>query len=79
MTSFNAYMNAGQPKNVFPNIGTSPGTYGVATVWHKFVLAKQHKSFNAEMINLWPVISFSFTLCYSAVIIPQTPVFSKDK
>lgn len=52
MTSFNAYMNAGQPKNVFPNIGTGPDTYGVATVWHKFVLAKQHKSFNAEMINL---------------------------
>lgn len=86
MMSFDACMNVGQPKNMFleqkhffPSISTGPDTYGIATVWHKFVLAKQHKSSNAETTSLWLVISFSFILCYSAVIIPQNPMFSKGK
>lgn len=82
MMSFKAYMNVGQHQNVFleqkhfiPSIYTSPGTYGVAAAWHKFSLVKQRKSSNAEMTNLWLVISFNFILCYGAVIFYKTLCF----
>lgn len=55
MMSLNVFMNVKQSKNVVldqkhfcPSISTSPGSYGVGAIWHKFVLAKQHKTSNVQ-------------------------------